>query len=355
VLVVIALGACSSPEQGPLASGWHVRTVDTAHDTGVMSDLAIDASGVRHVAYYENRDTAVIRYARQTDTGWIRQDVAHDANSIDVSIAVDGHGRVHVAFMDASSYDLRYGVRDGATWRFETVDAGGMVGWFAELALDAAGRPHIAYFRQGEWPDMAPADLRYAFHDGQRWTIETVYANFGGGCTNAITIDALGQPHIVFGGPGMVHAVRVAGVWSLRLIDPGAIHYASVAIDGAGRPHVTYYHWWEEDVRYAVLDGGEWRRESVVPNGQVVRSTSLALDADDRPHIAFNDPDAAVARYGYRDDDGWHVETVGTMSPRDHNHNSVALALDGEGAPCLTFHHEWAPGSTALRYAFRVP
>ena len=46
------------------------------------------------------------------------------------------------------------------TWRIQTVDSAGWVGWYTSLALDDSGYPHISYY------DNTNADVKYAAWNG---------------------------------------------------------------------------------------------------------------------------------------------------------------------------------------------
>ena len=104
---------------------------------------------------------------------WITTSVDLSKSFLDMrdnSLALDAAGRPHVAY---GGDHLYYAYHDGTAWHVETVDAGLQVGIYASLALDAAGRPHIAYY------DQANDYLRYAYHDGTAWQLQTVDADDG--------------------------------------------------------------------------------------------------------------------------------------------------------------------------------
>ena len=62
--------------------------------------------------------------------------------------------------MDLNNFD--------GDWETETVDESGWVGIDPMIAVDIEDNPHIAYYDQGNH------DLKYAYFDGNSWTVETV-------------------------------------------------------------------------------------------------------------------------------------------------------------------------------------
>ncbi|MBK7860783.1 MAG: hypothetical protein IPJ65_19715 [Archangiaceae bacterium] len=71
-------------------------------------------------------------------------------------IAVDAAGRPRIAFYDARQQDLCYLEGSGASWTFTRVDTVGDVGRYVGLALDADGAPQLAYF------DVTNSTLKWA-------------------------------------------------------------------------------------------------------------------------------------------------------------------------------------------------
>ena len=56
--------------------------------------------------------------------------------------------------------------RDGGAWTVQIADPIGFVGYYASLALDGSGNPHIGYL------DLLNSDLKYVTRSGGIWMIE---------------------------------------------------------------------------------------------------------------------------------------------------------------------------------------
>jgi len=71
--------------------------------------------------------------------------------------------------------------------------------------------------------------------------------------------------------------------------------YTSLALDQAGRPHISYLYRRAEriELKYAWHNGASWRTETI-DNARYDGPTSLALDSLDRPHIGYSGLQYAV-------------------------------------------------------------
>jgi hypothetical protein len=65
--------------------------------------------------------------------------------------------------------------------------------------------------------------------------------------------------------------------------------FTSLALDADDHPHISYYDYSNDDLKYARYDGAAWQIETVDSDGMVGTYTSLVLDAAGWPHISYRD------------------------------------------------------------------
>ena len=164
----------------------------------------------------------------------------------------------------------------------------------------------------------------------------------------SLRLDAAGQPRMVYGGDYLYYAWRDAGGWHVETADPtaGVGSEASLALDGADRPHVAYCDATNTALRYAVRDGGQWHVETVDDGSEWYDYTSIAVDPAGNPHITYRAFASNVVdeqtRYAYRDAAGWHIEAISQGLSSD-----TSLALTADGSPRVLFAWE---GSVVYGY-----
>ena len=102
------------------------------------------------------------------------------------------------------------------------------------------------------------------------WTIESPdapkdFAEQGG---RTFVLDVDGYPHAVYGGDHLYYAWHDGTVWHRETVDPswnvGA--FSSIALDAAGRPHISYYDRGQADLKYAFFDGSAWQIQTIDAN-----------------------------------------------------------------------------------------
>jgi hypothetical protein len=134
----------------------------------------------------------------------------------------------------------------------------------------------------------------------------------------------------------------LADTWHIETVDSaGEVGWdTSIALDSADNPHISYYDWDNQNLKYAYWDGSSWDITTVDSGNDVGRWTSIALDSGDNPHISYCD------ETGYPDDylkyAFWDITTV------DASGWNTSIALDSEGKPRISYY-----GSSGqnLRYA----
>ncbi len=76
------------------------------------------------------------------------------------------------------------------------MDTAGDVGQYASLALDSAGKPHIAY-------TSANGDqLRYAWWTGDAWAVQVVRHGWQTAAYPSLALDSQDRPRLSFYDPG---------------------------------------------------------------------------------------------------------------------------------------------------------
>ena len=122
--------------------------------------------------------------------------------------------------------------------------------------------------------------------------------------------------------------------------------YTSLALDSGGNPHISYYDFTNEDLKYAYHDGTSWQIETVDSAGSVGGHTSLVLDSGGNPHISYRDGTNDDLKYAYHDGTSWQIETVDSAG---NVGSSTSLVLDSCGYAHISYYDNT---NGDLKYAF---
>ena len=312
------------------------------------TSIAIDSQGRPHVAYAAGGGVGNdldLRYAFFDGTDWVVETVYDQINILSqVSLALDSNDRAHVsAGIDEISEiaDLLYAFRSDSGWEVsELKDVTGQAGEYNSLVLDANDRPHISYF----YPSQH--QVKYAHNPGTGWEFEvvedaapTIQEPY---CS--IVLDEGGEPAILYnweGGKELRLARRGEAGWTTRTLvtTPERVSTETrveLAFDGEGVAHFSYglSH---ETANTLKLVLGEWdgvtvTTEMLDASGYVGRSQSLALDGEGNAHVSYYAEPHGDLRYVKWGPD-YEVRTViseGTV---------MAPSIDlGEGDPHLGYY-----------------
>lgn len=142
--------------------------------------------------------------------------------------------------------------------------------------------------------------------------------------------------------------------WIIELVDStGTVgEHASLAVDGAGYPHISYYAYSTTSLKYAYRDTGGWNIEEPDAAGDVGQYTSLVLDDSGYAHISYYDNTTTLwdLKYVYEDSSGWHRERADMPGSAG---KFTSLALDKAGFPYISYDKLVGMGDTDLRYAYK--
>ena len=233
---------------------WTVGTADW--NGGQYTSLVMGADDLPHVSHYDPVQQHLV-YAYYNGAAWQREivDESGDVGQYS-SLAMQG-SYLQISYYDVTDGDLMIATPGKGGWFTETVDGGpDDVGIGSSLDFDSKGHPHISYV------DQTNLDLRYARFDGKKWLIETVEGkdvDVGGSTSLALAGD---QPHIAYTARDTLippayrlkYATYAGGSWSKETVESAGSTglHPSIAMDGAGRPHITYYDVGTGRLRYAV-------------------------------------------------------------------------------------------------------
>jgi len=192
------------------------------------------------------------------------------------------------------------------------------------------------------------------------------------GMYTSLALDSAGKPHISYydeTNRRLKYAFWTGDFWWFAPVDGGSGNdvgqYTSIAMDEYDHPHISYYDATNGDLKYAYgknwIDYGQgWDWEiSQVDYGSandVGKYSSLALDKADNPHISYYDANEHDLKYAFWSTDlnspGWNVQKVDYGSANDVGQYS-SLALDRADNPHISYYDNTSGDQMDLKYAFR--
>ena len=280
---------------------WVTEVVDHGEQTGSETSLVLDALDRPAVAYLGNVNLH-LRYAARLGPTWVFSSVDQTSPGPDgqglsrPALALDGQVRPHIVYFNFTTRRLMHAYRVGDTWLKEAIArVGNLFVLGAAPSMVISGQmPHVAYV--SEVPDpLLPTQivtrLLYATLSGTQW-VTAVVADSPEAAYTAIALDAQGRPSIAYNEPGigLRYAVLSGTVWLSETIDrigdPG--EYVSLVFDTDGIPHVGYLaDTGGGKARYAYKLGSTWLVQTVTTARPVQGYTSVAVDAAGDPHMAY--------------------------------------------------------------------
>ena len=98
---------------------------------------------------------------------------------------------------------------------------------------------------------------------------------------------------------GLKYATNLGGSWVYTILDSAgwAGWESSIAIDSAGKVHISYIDTLIIDLKYATDASGSWVCTILDSAGWVGEDTSIAIDSADKVHISYRDQSNGALKY----------------------------------------------------------
>jgi len=315
------------------STGWEIETISNIESWGNTS-LALNGAGSPHVAFLDLRDGyRSLVYAQRAGAAWSAQQIDVNEPGVSAALALDAQHTPYVGYYDHSRRGAQVDRWNGATWESAFTGANDIESVEA-LTIDANGYPHIAYV--DGWTPMV---INYAYWQGERWVIRQVDQTSLDGWTISLAVDTSGRTHLAyFGAPdvGLMYGIWDGSTWEVRSVDANARYYAAMVLDSAGHPHIAYYHDAANDIanlQYAQWTGSAWQFETVDTNAGSFAYISLVLDATDQPHISYQDATRWTLKYAQRSGETWDVQIVDGLGAGW----GTAITIGRDGFPQIAY------------------
>lgn len=326
----------------PIVLDWRYQVVEARGYTGEGPSLALDENDYPHISYIRRLEpptpSYVLVYAYWDGVIWHTESVELNYTMGNTtSLVLDSNGRPHITYLarrddTTSLHDLRYAFHDGNQWQVDTVlEEALILDTVQSLALDNNGIPHVSFI-QGD-------GLRYATYNGANWILSSV-DSAAVGPDSSLALDSNGRAHISYraGNNGRIlkYARWNGSAWDLSIVDGdiGAGTESALVLDTANNPHIAYDS--AAGLTYASWDGATWQFQLAAALSYGAFGISMALDADDNAHIGYTSPSSIApptnrVHYVYYDGSSWQTRPVATSTWTEN----VWLALDTAGNPHL--------------------
>ena len=355
-------------------SNWNIETIDSEGGVGEWSSLALDGNDFPHISYDARHN---LSYARWTGSNWNIETV--DLNAVWTSMALDGNEFPHISYFDSLNSSLKYAKWTGSAWEIEIVDnTSKSTGWWSSIALDSNDLPRIAYYTE------VPHLLKYAKWTGNNWSIEVIDYDYMGWWPS-LALDSNDNPHVAYNLAGSDWDLRYAtkvepsgnnppvadagpdqtvyvgdivqfdgsgshdpdAGWETMTVDTGDVYgeTTSLALDSNDNPHVSYYDYTNEDLKYARWTGSNWIIETADSSLDVGWMNSIALDSYDYPRISYYDWVNRDLKYARWTGSNWSIEIVDSLGEVG---KYTSIAVDSNDNPHISY---WDYTNEDLKYA----
>lgn len=331
-----------------------------SYPSGSFSSIALDALGRPAISYLGAN--SMVRCNRWDGDEWISELIAFGGsaghgNSLDL----DSLGAPHISYYTAAGWSggaIRYAWKNGGSWSTETITGTYMPAYVdseydTSLVVDSNDVPHVSFWYSEYYDD----GLYYGTRSGESWQLEKVAEDADG--PNDLALDGAGRPHIAFVDNGaLIYGYRDSGGWHVSDSGIEAIPpVVSMKVDGADRPRILYAAMVDgiRALMIAAWTGSEWAVDEIVSvDGSNWLEGTLVLDAADKAHVAYvvaSEDNGSELRYAVKEGDGWTSDVV---DAREWSISSPVVVIRANGAPVIVHYYQGLQVATLVDDAWQV-
>ena len=143
---------------------WPARTTVDSGGTVRDTSIKLDSAKRAHVSYYFYGSEKQLKHATNSSGSWVSEAITNSyiGDGGDTSIVIDANNNPYISYykyFSTTSSALKIAIKLSGAWNVDTIDDGSEddeIGLYSSIALDSHGRVHIAY-QQGYG-----SDLKYA-------------------------------------------------------------------------------------------------------------------------------------------------------------------------------------------------
>jgi hypothetical protein len=392
---------------------WSIETIGPSSGNYDSPSLTVDSSGYPHVAYTDQNGNLVYAYKDASGWHFDHAIVIENDYPGKPSLALNSSRQPFIAYTDMIYHEwtlpdgaVKIASRNCSpgttpcTWSVESV--GAVTAYdspFAHLIIDPSDRPHVFFMYTGAeltvirratkisgswstehfdsflrtpnssfsvaqdslgdfhfiWQDNNGDRLLYQKSTGA-WS--TIIGNQEKPTTAAMVLTGGSVPFVAFTSSrtsGVIHRLHSAKPSASGWVvdNPWSGSFFSqhhLVIDSQGHPHIAYYDYYRQEMRWAEFNGTSWA-DRLVKSNLNPGYMAFSLGPSDRPNIAYTDSDedytVKLLRYGCINQICmWPInaDTVDAASSSEIN-----LAIDSTNRPHVAYNRS----ADGIVYAYR--
>ncbi len=239
---------------------------------GGASDLAIDAAGGTHLAYYDTAHQSLVYVYRDPSGVWgsPRTIDGNARTGEQLSIAIGKNYLPSIAYYDGKNGDLKLAqYTSKKKWVLTLVDSKGTTGQSPSLAINPnTNQPAIAYYYKNG------TTLRFATIENDAWAYENVDTKKAGQFNSLVFTPKSKVPSIAYSDSSgnLKYGTRPkAGKWTLSSVAAGVgAAYVDMTYGGySNYAAISYYNATSADLALATFNGstGRWVNRTLASSG----------------------------------------------------------------------------------------